>query len=116
MNIQKILLPLDLFDPTPPMTVVRQAAGLAHHFGAELIVLHVVKPLSYLASSKRAAELLEEQVEHERKQLDADFGTEFAGLTVRRIVVKGDPAREILQTAEGENVGMIVMASHGYPV
>lgn len=114
MDIHKVLLPLDLFDPTPPITIVRQAAGLAHHFGAELIVLHVVKPLTYLARSKHAAELLEEEVEHERKQLETDFGAEFAGLTVRRVVVKGDPAREILQTAEREGVGMIVMASHGY--
>lgn len=56
MDIRKILLPLDFFDPTPPMTIVRQAAGLAHHFGAELIVLHVVKPLTYIARSKTAAE------------------------------------------------------------
>jgi nucleotide-binding universal stress UspA family protein len=114
MDIRKILLPLDLFDPTPPITIVRQAAGLAHHFGAELLVLHVVRPLTYIARSKTAAELLEQEVEHERKQLEADFGPELAGLSVRRLVLKGDPAREIVDTAERENVGMIVMASHGY--
>ena len=114
MDIRKILLPLDLFDPTPPITIVRQAAGLAHHFGAELIVLHVVRPLTYIARSKTAAELLEQEVEHERKQLEADFGPELAGVSVRRLVLKGDPAREIVDTAERENVGMIVMASHGY--
>jgi nucleotide-binding universal stress UspA family protein len=116
MDIRKILLPLDLFDPTPPMTIVRQAAGLAHHFGAELIVLHVVKPLTYIARSKTAAELLKQEVEHKRKQLEADFGPAFAGLSVRQVVLKGDPAREILHTAEREKVGLIVMASHGYGV
>ena len=45
--MNKILLPVDF--PNPSLGVVHQAAFLARHFHSEIILLHVVTPLSYPA-------------------------------------------------------------------
>ena len=49
LNIQKILIPVVLADTS--RHVVHQAAWLARHFHAEIILLHVVPPLSYPAGA-----------------------------------------------------------------
>jgi nucleotide-binding universal stress UspA family protein len=114
MDIRKILLPLDLLENSLPIAVIRQAAALAHHFHAEILVLHVVKPLTYVASSKVAHELLEQAVSREQEKFETCLGPELDGLSVRRLVLKGDPARETLRTAHDENINLIVMPTHGY--
>lgn len=52
LKIKKILLPVDF--PNTSLPVVHQAATLAHHFHAEIVMLHVVTaqshPLSPLTS------------------------------------------------------------------
>ena len=40
LNMKRILLPVDL--PIPSLDVINQAAILAHHFKAEIVLLHVV--------------------------------------------------------------------------
>ena len=45
MLMDKILLPVDF--PNVPLGVVHQAAFLARHFHSEIILLHVVAPLSF---------------------------------------------------------------------
>jgi nucleotide-binding universal stress UspA family protein len=47
MLMNKILLPVDF--PHAPLGVVHQAAFLARHFHSEIILLHVVAPLSFPA-------------------------------------------------------------------
>ena len=47
MNIQKILVPIAFADTS--RHIAQQAAWLAHRFHAEMILLHVVTPLSYPA-------------------------------------------------------------------
>ena len=47
LNIKKILLPVDFPDTSLP--VIHQAATLAHHFRAEIVMLHVVTALSHTA-------------------------------------------------------------------
>jgi hypothetical protein len=49
LKIKKILLPLDLEESVLPVVVVHQAAALAHHFHSEILVLHVITPLTYIA-------------------------------------------------------------------
>jgi len=114
LNIKKILLPLDLEQGTLPAAVIHQAAALAHHFHAEILVLHVVKPLTYIAGKDAARESMEQDVTSEQEKLKELLGPELNGLSVRDVVVKGDPAREILRTAAGEKIDLIVMPTHGY--
>ena len=39
-----------------------------------------------------------------------------AGIVVKRLLLRGDPAREIAQTARDEKVDLIVMSTHGHGV
>jgi nucleotide-binding universal stress UspA family protein len=119
LNVDKILLPIDLQDPSK--SVVHQAAALASHFHSEILMLHVVTPLSYAAGMLEGnyvpanlGDLLQQLLKNAQKHLDEYLGPELAGLSVRRMLIEGDPATTILQTARDEKVGLIVMPTHGY--
>ncbi len=99
LNIRKILLPVDF--PDPSLSVVHQAATLAHHFHSEIVMLHVVNVLA-------AA------VGWSQEKLDQSLGAELEGLAIQRVLVEGDPAKVIVQTAGAEQADLIMMPSHGY--
>lgn len=114
LNIKKILIPLDLQEINLTLFVLRQAALLARHFHSEIILLHVVKPWTYIAGSEAAREILEQAIANEKEKLKNCCGPEFDASVTKSIVVKGEPAREILRVAEDEKVDLIVMPTHGY--
>jgi nucleotide-binding universal stress UspA family protein len=117
LNIKKILLPVDI--PIASLGVVHQAATLAHHFHSEIVMLHVRTPKSRAAdvpdnnSDSAELDLLAAITGKARKQQDQSLGPELDGLTIRQVVVKGDPAWAIVQMAEEENVDLIMMPSYG---
>jgi nucleotide-binding universal stress UspA family protein len=118
LNIKKILLPVDF--PNASLRVVHQAATLAHHFHAEIVMLHVVTAQSHAAGvpedgPKLAGwDMLAEMVRGAEKNLDQSLGPELEGLSIRRVLVKGNPAQAILQTAQVEKADLIMMPSHGF--
>jgi nucleotide-binding universal stress UspA family protein len=114
LNIKKILLPLDLEYTNLPGAVVHEAAALTRHFHSEIFVLHVVEPLTFLAGGQTADALLEQAVAKEQENLSKCLGPVLDGKPFKRIVVKGNPAREILRIAGEENIDLIVMSTHGY--
>ena len=114
LNIKKILLPLDLEQIDLPVAVVHEAAALKRHFQSEMLVLHVVKPLTYLADSDTARQQLEQAVARQQENLSKWLGPVLDGHPFKRIVVKGEPAREILRVARDEKIDLIVMPTHGY--
>jgi nucleotide-binding universal stress UspA family protein len=118
LNIQKILLPVVLTDTS--RHVIHQAAWLARRFHAEMILLHVVPPLSYPAGVLEgggheitAQDLHAHIVQRAQKDLDQALRPEFDGIAVTRVLLKGDPAREIVKTARDHNVDLIMMSTHG---
>jgi nucleotide-binding universal stress UspA family protein len=120
MLVNKILLPVDFSNTS--LRVVHQAAFLARHFHSEIILLHVVAPLSYpvgaLESGHELAgrDLHAEIVKRAQRDLDQSLRLELEGIAVKRLLLKGDPAREIAQTARDEKVNLIVMSTHGHGV
>jgi nucleotide-binding universal stress UspA family protein len=116
--MNKILLPVDF--PNISVGVVHQAAFLARHFHSEIILLHVVKPMSYPAGilecghEVTARDLHAEIVKHAQRDLDESLRPELDGITVKRLLLRGDPAREISQVARDEKVDLIVMSTHGH--
>ena len=116
--MNRILLPVDFPDPT--LGVVNQAAFLARHFHSEIVLLHVMTPLSFPAGLLEdgheitARDLHAHIIQQAQKDLDQALRPELEGLVVKRLLVKGDPAREIAQTARDENVNLIVMSKHGH--
>ncbi|MGD0906776.1 MAG: universal stress protein [Candidatus Acidiferrales bacterium] len=119
LKIGRILLPID-FQGTSK-AVVHQAASLARHFHSEIVMLHVVTPMSYSAAMieenyvpANLDALLKELLRQAQKQLDRALGPELDGIAVRRILLEGDPALTIVQTARNEKADLIAMPTHGY--
>ena len=118
LNIQKILLPVVLTDTS--RHVIQQAAWLAGRFHAEMILLHVVPPLSYPAGLLEsgheitARDLHAHIVQRAEKDLDQALRPELDGIAVTRVLLRGDPAHEIVKRARDRNVDLIVMSTHGY--
>ena len=118
LSIQKILVPVVFTDTS--RHVSHQAAWLARRFHAEMILLHVVPPLSYpvgvLESGDEitARDLHAHIVQRAQKDLDQALQPELDGIAVTRVLLRGDPAHEIVKMARDRNVDLIVMSTHGY--
>jgi nucleotide-binding universal stress UspA family protein len=117
LSIQKILVPVVFADASTH--VVQQAAWLARRFHAEIVLLHVVTPLSYPAGVLEdgheitARDLDSHIVQRARQDLEQVARSDLDGIAVTRVLLRGDPAREIVMTARDRNADLIVMASHG---
>ena len=117
LKIKKILLPVDF--PNTSLGVIHQAATLARHFNSEIVMLHVMTAWSHAAGvPKESNELAEWDVlamtiREAQKQQDQSLELELDGLSIQRMLVEGDPAWAILQTAQNENADLIMMPSHG---
>jgi nucleotide-binding universal stress UspA family protein len=117
LNIRKILVPIAF--PDISTHVVRQAAWLARRFGAEIILLHVVTPLSYpvglLESGHQitARDLHAHIVRQAQKDLDEALGPELVGIAVTRVLLRGETAHEIVKTARDYDADLIVMSTRG---
>ena len=118
LSIQKILVPVVFTDTS--RHVVHQAAWLARRFHAEMILSHVVPPLSYPAGVLEsgyeitARDLHARVVQQAEQDLEQTLRPEFDGMAVTRVLLRGDPAHEIVDTARNRNVDLIVMSTHGH--
>ena len=117
LSIRKILVPIAF--PDTSSHVVQQAAWLARRFHAEIVLLHVVTPLSYPAGLLEsgheitARDLHAHIVQRAQEDLDQALQPELDGIAVTRLLLRGDPAHEIVKTARDQNVDLIVMSTHG---
>lgn len=122
LNIHKILVPVAFTDASPGNSrhVVYQAAWLARRFHAEIILLHVVTPLSYPAGLLEsgheitARDLHAHIVQRAQENLHQALRPELEGIAVTRLLLRGDPARQIVNTARDQKVDLIVMSTQDY--
>jgi nucleotide-binding universal stress UspA family protein len=118
LNIQKILVPLVFVDAS--RQVGQHAAWLARRFHAEVILLHVVTPLNYPAGALEggheitARDLQAHIVQLAQQDLEQALRSELDGIAVSRVLLRGDPADEILKTARDQKVDLIVMSTRGH--
>jgi nucleotide-binding universal stress UspA family protein len=118
LSIKKILVPVVFADTS--RHVVHQAAWLARRFHAEIILLHVVTPLNYPAGvlesgyELTARDLHAHIVQRAQEDLDQELRPDLDGIVVTRMLLRGDPAQEIVKTARDQNVDLIVMSTHGH--
>ncbi len=117
LSIRKILVPIVLADTS--RHIVRQAAWMARRFHAEMILLHVVTPLSYPAGMLErgheitARDLHAHIVQRAEEDLDRVLTPELDGIAVTRLLLRGRPAQEIAKAARDHNVDLIVMSARG---
>lgn len=116
-SITRILVPVD-FSP-PSEGAARYAQFIARQVGCELTLLHVLEPVEFAFSPidippERLDELMAAKSRTIQGALDHFLGRESDGLTVKRLLVKGDPAEQILLCANSGRADLIVMPTHGY--
>ena len=118
MKLTKILLPVDFSEQGDG--AAQQAAALARHFNAGLILLHVnpIQVPALITPSDFSGPIdtgwITALEARGRKDLDTYHQADLAGVDVRRIVVTGDPAASIVELAHREKPDLIVMPTHGY--
>ena len=112
---RRILVPVDFSEPSKE--ALQYAERFARHFGAELIVLHVVEPTIYPADfgfGQVGIPNIEDELRRHSEEELARLSDGIIGVRSRCFVRTGKPFWEIVQTAEEEKVDMIIIASHGH--
>jgi universal stress protein A len=116
--IKKILCPTDLSEPS--YQGIEAAKELAVNQSAELIIISVVTPIypgGTLPGPEgfEAAAYYDRMEEHIKDSLDKLISEKVSrGVASRGIVVYGIAADEIVRCATGEEVDLIVIATHGW--
>ena len=117
LPLKKFLCPTDFSDPSNE--ALKIANELAHHFSSEVILLHVVTPISSSATTEPHVGFdifaYQESIkESARKSLDEVKQKRLRKADrVRPIIIQGEAADEILKLATDERVNVIVIATHG---
>jgi nucleotide-binding universal stress UspA family protein len=116
MQFRHILAPTDFSEYSKQ--AVACALELAIKFSAKLSILHVVElppyPVEgYVPPSLTATFMEDLERESSRQLAQMVPEAESAGVDVVRLVAVGSPYRKIIDTAEAEQVDLIVMATAG---
>jgi nucleotide-binding universal stress UspA family protein len=117
LPIKKIISPTD-FSELSDMGL-KAAIELTEHFSAELLVVHVVAPISAVATSAApAAHYLPEVMDNIRNNaensLERTMEKNVPGtLRAKAVLLEGSPADEIGEYAKEVNADLIVIATHG---
>ena len=117
LSIKKILVPIDFSEHSK--NALQYAISFAKQFDSELILVYVVEPTIYPADFSfgqiavpNIENDLRERGEAELKQLVL---TQIGDvLPARTLVLTGKPFLEIIDTADEENVDLIIIATHGH--
>lgn len=118
LPLNKILCAVDFHEPTDEG--VKTANELAEHFGAEILLAHIVSPVPVMpspvdepASTFNVVSYQKELEDAARSRLDK-MARELISpnLKVKTFVSSGYPADEITELAEKENAGLIVITIH----
>ena len=95
-------------------TIIRHVTQLARLTGAELLLVHVAD--GWVARNFDQLRLREsEEMKADRlylQQVSEDLGAQ--GFTVQAELAMGDPATELIRTAETNDVDLIAMSTHGH--
>ena len=125
LPITRILWPTDFSDPS--YAALESALELCAHFSAELVAIHIVPEIpritsvggvdndtreyEYRAELKKYEQALLEGV---RERLDDVLQKHVPrNIMAAVIVTRGEPACEIVRTAEDQRASLIVIATHG---
>ncbi len=117
LSLPKIIAPIDFSERSPG--AARYAGRLACHFHSELTLLHVMDTSAYeVTAYEFTGPVITTGAEERKRDAEALLANflpgEFRNMNVRRIVLTGDPADEIVNFAHSERVSLIVIPTHGY--
>jgi nucleotide-binding universal stress UspA family protein len=117
LSLPRVIAPVDFSERSPG--AARYAGRLACHFHSELTLLHVLDSGAYEVGAYEftgpVVSGLPAERQSEAEVLLANFlPDEFRNMNVRRTVLSGDPAGEIVEFAHSERASLIVIPTHGY--
>lgn len=116
--INRILVPVDFSERClKMMPYVRQ---FAEKYQSEVILLHVLNPVYTIPETGISGPISwpvpERAFTTAAEQLDGFATAELAGLPVRRLAYEGDPETQIAETADTEDVQLLMMPTRGHGV
>jgi len=116
MQIKTILFPTDFSNGA--RAAMDHAISLARDYQAKLILLYVIQDISisewYIPSSLSVGDLVEDMQKSAWQEMDkwiAEVSQQVKD--VEKMVVRGVPFVEIIQTANERNADLIVIGTHG---
>ncbi len=107
------------FDGSPSSRkAVDRAAELASRLGSRLLIVTVVPPPTILIGElllpePLPSEQLVEAVKEGLRKLAEELRSQRQGLDVETLVVEGDPAESLVETAKERGCGLIVVGRRG---
>jgi nucleotide-binding universal stress UspA family protein len=117
LPFKKIICPTDFSDPSN--LALENAIELAEHFSSELLLVHVLAPLSVAPtmtghSAISFSEIMNEMRTSTDNLLNHMVENKIPGhIKAQTRLLEGVPAEEISHCAKEENVDLIVISSHG---
>ena len=117
MDFRRILFPVDMSEED------RKAApyvrAMASWFGSQIDLFYVQELMFPVYGTPEditanAISIAEECRAQRRKQFYAFLASELPMSNLHRALAEGDPAREIVSYAETNDIGLIMMPTHGY--
>jgi nucleotide-binding universal stress UspA family protein len=116
LALKRILVPID-FSPMSKKAF-RCAARVAERFGCQIVLLHVVEPVTAIAGTPLTVDIFAQPEEDttlakaELECLGATLGNRPKSLT--SVVRTGHVPNEITRAAKELDIDLIMIASHGY--
>ncbi|RJQ71920.1 MAG: universal stress protein [Desulfobacteraceae bacterium] len=116
--VKKILSPTDFSKPS--QYGLNAAIEMATQYEAELLLVHVIASIPFIAGtysmsgarSVQMVEAMQEEASNQMEKLVASTIPDHLRCDAR--VIQGQPAEAIVRLAKEEDVGLIVIATHGY--
>jgi len=117
VKIQKILFPIDLTDNSSK--VIPYVLSLSEKYGSEICLLHVVEDFAKWGGGIYIPHIpldqyREDTLKGAEKALDKVCEEKLKGCPrFQKKIAYGDPAQEILNAIESEDIDVVVMGTHG---
>lgn len=118
--MKKILVPVDGVETNPKM--IKMAKEMAEKFNSKIIVVYVKDYINYSAGMRFTYTTyypeMQASEDENAKEVIRTVKNQFDHMKdqVEGVILSGDPANEILDYSERENVDLIIMATHGMNV
>lgn len=117
--MKKIIVPVD--GSLASVKAAEQAVIIARKFDSEITFLNIEDIPSYVYDNSAInikieyAKMKEVVIKHHEDFLDSFVANlDTSGISVKKIILHGEPYEEILQYAKDENCDLIVMGRRGY--
>jgi nucleotide-binding universal stress UspA family protein len=112
LALPRIIAPVDFSERSE--RGARYAGRLACHFRSELTLLHVLDLSGYELTASEFTRFSQGWRRQAEASLERLLRDEFRNMDVRRVMLSGDAAGEIVNFAHSRHSSLIVIPTHGY--